>query len=506
MWAVLEFFVIVWMTVIDFFRPNVQGPLKEDTPRLRFYNTLSGTLEDFSPRERGFVKMYNCGPTVYAPQHIGNLSKAVFDNTVRRALEYFGYSVKQVINFTDVGHLVSDADEGEDKMTKGLKRQKLALTLENMKKLGKQYADVFLQDLSSLNIDTTGTTFPFASDYIPAQIAIIQALEEKAYAYRGKDGVYYDTSRFPDYGKLGNIDLAGLKAGARVDVVSEKRNPTDFLLWKFDKKIGWDSPWGKGFPGWHIECSAMARALLGDQLDIHTGGVDHIAVHHNNEIAQSEAAFGKKPFSRYWLHRAHLQMDGGKISKSKGATLCLSDIIARGFHPISFRYLLLGSHYRQSASFTWDALKASQNAFLKLRRLADTLPEGGSVAPDYERRFAEKIADDLDTPGALAVMYDMLKDPNLEPKNMRTTLLRFDAVFGLGLGADDADARVRWEKEFGTEVVDAQIPQEVKELLDQRDAARNTEAWDEADRLRAEIESRGYEIKDTASGVRVVKR
>lgn len=503
--SALEAILNVYSMILGFF-VREPAPGSNTRPPLAFYNTLSQSVEVFVSREKGVVRMYNCGPTVYAPQHIGNLSKAIFDNTLRRTLEYFAYKVKQVVNFTDVGHLVSEADDGEDKMTKGLKSHKMALTLENMKKLGIKFADVFLEDLNKLHIETDDTIFPFASDYIPAQIAMIQTLEEKAYAYRGTHGVYYDTSRFPEYGKLGNINLEGLREGARVEATDDKRHPTDFLLWKFDKKIGWDSPWGKGFPGWHIECSAMARSILGDQLDIHTGGIDHIPVHHNNEIAQSEAALGKKPFSRFWLHRAHLQIDGGKMSKSKGVVVCLSDVIKRGFHPLSFRYLLLGSHYRASASFTWDALKAAQTAFLKLRRLADTLPEGGTVAPDYELRFAEKIADDLDTPGALAVMYEMLKDQNLSPMNMRATLLHFDQVFGLGLGSEDREARSMWVKEFGAEVTTDDIPVEIRELLEKREGARRSESWSEADSLRKEIESRGYEIKDTSEGARVVKR
>ena len=249
--------------------------------------------------------MYNCGPTVYGPQHIGNLSMFVFVDILRRALEYNRYHVKQVINFTDVGHLVSDADEGEDKMTKGLKREGLTPTLENMRALGERYGNLFLDDIQKLNVEISNTQFPRASDYVPAQIAMVKTLEEKGYAYLGKKGVYFDTWRFSEYGKLGSIQLRGLRAGASVAVSGEKRNPSDFLLWKLDTKIGWDSPWRKGFPGWHIECSAMSRSILGEQIDIHTGGIEHIPIHHNNEIAQSEAATGKKPFSRFWLQRSH---------------------------------------------------------------------------------------------------------------------------------------------------------------------------------------------------------
>src|SRR3989338_7170653 len=264
---------------------------------LYLYNTLGKSKQIFTlPAQASAVRMYNCGPTVYDVQHIGNLSMFVFADTLRRALEYNNFSVKQVINITDVGHLTSDADEGEDKMTKGLKREGKKLTLENMRELGERYTQIFLDDLRKLNIDTSRITFPRASDYIPAQIAMITTLQEKGYAYTTEDGVYFDTSRFPAYGALGGVNIEGQKEGARVAIKSEKRNAADFALWKLDSKLGWDSPWGKGFPGWHIECSAMIRAILGEQIDIHTGGIEHIGVHHNNEIAQSEAATGKKPF------------------------------------------------------------------------------------------------------------------------------------------------------------------------------------------------------------------
>ncbi len=474
--------------------------------RLHLYNTLSQSKEPFTTLQAGVVKMYNCGPTVYGPQHIGNLSMFVFTDILRRTLEYAGYSVKQVINITDFGHLTSDADEGEDKMTKGLKREGMKLTLENMRSLAEKYAQLFLDDIKTLNVRKDGTQFPRASDYIPAQIAMIRTLEEKGYAYEGKHGVYYDTSRFPAYGALGAIKLDALKEGARVAANDEKRNPIDFVLWKSDTKIGWDSPWGKGFPGWHIECSAMIRALLGEQIDIHTGGIEHIPVHHNNEIAQSEAATGKKPFSRFWLHRAHLQLEGAKIAKSDGNTVYLSDIIKKGFHGMAFRYLLLGAHYRQPANFTWDALQASQSAFLRLRRLADTLPHGGFVPSDYKNRFQERVNDDLDTPGALAVLWDMVSDKTLSEKNLRAGLLDLDHVLGLGLHDEDADARELWEKEFGTVIPMSDVPEDVQKLLAEREAARAERRWDEADRVRIDIEKTGYIIEDTVDGPRIVKK
>lgn len=474
---------------------------------IHLYNTLSGGLETFEPLKSGQVKMYHCGPTVYGEQHIGNLSMFVFTDIVRRTFEANNYAVQQVINITDVGHLVSDGDDGEDKMTKGLKREKKALTLENMRALAEKYTEMFLQALETLNIRTDGTKFPRASDYIPAQIAMVKTLEEKGYAYAGKSGVYFDTSRFTAYGKLGNINLEGLKEGARVEASDEKRNPTDFLLWKFDKKLGWESPWGLGFPGWHIECSAMIRAILGDRIDIHTGGIEHIPVHHNNEIAQSESATGKKPFARYWLHRAHLQIESAKIAKSIGNTVYLHDIEKKGFHPLAFRYLLLGAHYRQPSNFTWEALQAAQTAFLKLRKLVDELPHGGEVFPKpYGGRFLERMNDDFDTPGALAVLWEMVNDKNIDPANLRSGILKSDEVLGLNLGHPDEKATELYRKEFGQTVATSDVPQTIQDLLTERELARTEKRWDDADTVRKKIESEGYVIEDTVDGPRVVAK
>lgn len=483
-------------------------PKTESSPvqPIHLHNTLSGESETFTTLTSSTVKMYNCGPTAYGEQHIGNLSMFVFTDILRRTLEYAGYTVRQVINITDFGHLTSDADEGEDKMTKGLKRDGLKPTLENMRVLAEKYTEIFLNDLKTLNAKLDNTQFPRASDYIPAQIAMIKALEEKGYAYVGPHAVYFDTSRFPSYGALGNINLEGLKEGSRIAANDEKRNPTDFVLWKNDKKMGWDSPWGKGFPGWHIECSAMIRSILGEQIDIHTGGIEHIPVHHNNEIAQSEATTGKKPFSRFWLHRAHLQLEGGKMAKSEGNVVYLSDIIEKGFHPMSFRYSLLGAHYRQSSNFTWEALSAAQTAFLKLRKLTDTLPHDGAVPMDYKNRFLQHIGDDLDMPGALAVIWEMIKDADLAPKNLRAGLIDFDQVLGLGLAEEDAEARTLWEKEFGVVVSSSDAPEDVQALLEKRESARAEKKWAEADDFRAQIEEAGYVIEDTADGARIVKK
>ncbi len=482
--------------------PNGSSKGATASPRmaLYFHNTLSGEKEKFTPQSNGTVKMYNCGPTVYGPQHIGNLSMFVFVDILRRTLELNGYKVKQVINFTDVGHLVSDGDEGEDKMTKGLKKEGLTPTIENMKTLGKKYAEHFLEQLRILNINTEPITFPYASDYIPAQIAMVKTLEEKGYAYAGKKGVYFDTSRFPEYGKLGNIHLEGLKEGARIGAVDEKKHPTDFLLWKFDRRKGWDAPWGKGFPGWHIECSAMSHSILGDQLDIHTGGIEHIPVHHNNEIAQSEAALGKKPFARFWLHRAHLQIEGAKIAKSVGNTIFLEQIVEKGYSPLAFRYLLLGAHYRTPASFSWDTLESANTSLKRLYAAYDVckseLHKGTGNSSGYIGRFVERMNDDLDTPGALAAVWELMKDDTISNSAKVEALDYFDKVLGLDISATRESAQVAV----------AELDSEIQSLIEKRETARKEKNWAEADKLRAEIDAKGYELKDTSEGVQVSKK
>ncbi|MBI2030952.1 cysteine--tRNA ligase [Candidatus Kaiserbacteria bacterium] len=493
--------------------PHKKEPVHSGPPLL-LYNTLGKELQQFTLPERiNTVRMYNCGPTVYGVQHIGNLSMFIFTDVLRRTLEKNGFPVKQVINITDFGHLTSDADEGEDKMTKGLKREKMQVTMENMALLAERYTQIFFDDLTKLNIDTTKIEFPRASAYIPAQIAMIKALEEKGYAYRTQSGVYFDTSRFPAYGALGGIDLAGLREGARVAVDESKHHPTDFMLWKTDDKIGWDSPWGLGFPGWHIECSAMIRATLGEQIDIHTGGIEHIPVHHNNEIAQSEAATGKKPFSRFWMHRAHIQIEGGKIAKSGGNVVYLSEIIEKGYHPFALRYLFLGAHYRTNANFSWEALAASQTALAKLFALRlslggtmGTVTPPGIVSATWRQKFMERINDDLDTPGALAVLWEMIKDTDLSKADLLATLLDFDRVLGFGLAEPHDAARALAASEMKEEVSIDSLPENIQKTITERELARSEKRWDRADELRTEIELAGYTMEDGASGLRVFKK
>lgn len=487
---------------------RVQKPQDSPPPfPLSFYNTLGKEKQLFTQSDNSrLVRMYNCGPTLYGRQHIGNLSMFVFADVLRRTLEYNGYSVKQVINFTDFGHLSSDADDGEDKMTTGLKREKLALTMENMRALAEKYAAVFLEDLVTLNVATHKILFPYASDYVKTQIALIRTLEEKGYAYKADDGVYFDTSRFAQYGELGGINTG--TSENRVEVRSSKRNPNDFVLWKStsSKKLGWDSHWGRGFPGWHIECSGMARALLGEKIDIHTGGIEHISIHHNNEIAQSECASGKRPFSRFWMHRAHIQMNGKKIAKSVGNVLYLSPDITNTHHPLALRYLFLSAHYRTAMNFTPDSLDAAQTAFLKLRALVDQYPDNGSVIESYRTRMHERINDDVDTPGALAIAWEMIKDTTQSPADIRATILNIDSVFGLNLGEKDVRAESLYSALFGKTVATDDIPPEVQTLVSRREEARERKAWDEADSLRAEVELLGYSIDDAPEGTRVLKR
>ncbi len=479
--------------------------LVSETVPLYFYNSLGKALQVFTPLEKDHVvRMYNCGPTLYGPQHIGNLSMFVFADVLRRTLEYNGYRVKQVINFTDFGHLSSDSDEGDDKMTIGLKREGLAPTMQNMRALADKYAALFLEDLERLHIDTRRIKFPYASDYVAAQIAMIHSLEEKGYAYRGDDGVYFDTTRYPHYGELGGLHSADSEA--RVAGRSSKRHPTDFVLWKSSDSLGWDSPWGMGFPGWHIECSAMIRALLGERIDIHTGGIEHIPIHHNNEIAQSESATGKRPFARFWMHRAHLQIDGGKIAKSAGSVLYLSPDISEKYHPIAFRYLLLTAHYRASQNFSWQALDAAQVAYLKLRSIVDAAPAEGSIIEAYRTRIHERINDDLDTAGALAIIWELVKDGSLSPADIRATVLDADRVFGLGLAHEDERAATMQVSLFGEEVALTDLSPEIADLVARRQAARAEKKWEDADTLRDEIALLGYTLEDSSTGLKIFKR
>ncbi|MEI7719916.1 MAG: cysteine--tRNA ligase [bacterium] len=471
-------------------------------PLLRFHNTFSGNLEVFTPLSKKEVKMYNCGPTVYGTQHIGNMRAAVFADTLRRTFGVWGYDVKQVINITDFGHLSSDADDGEDKMSLGLKKEGMALTLANMRKLAEKYTQEYFNDIQALGVPLEKIQFPRASDYIPEQISLIQALEEKGYAYLTEQGVYYDVSRFPAYGKLGNINLVGQREGARVQENTHKRGPFDFILWKSDKKLGWKSPWGLGFPGWHIECTAMIFKLLGRQIDIHTGGIEHIPVHHNNEIAQAEAASGKR-FVGYWLHNDHITIEGKKIAKSLGNTVYLHNIVDKGMSAYALRYWFLTAHYRTPANFTWDALEGSATALARLTRAYLELPDGGKPDQTFLKTFYTAAADDLDTPGALAKVWDFVKVDgkykDTSPADKKATLAEVDKLLGLGLIDARPSSRLAVLEE-------SDLPDHVQKFLAEREEARKNKDFAKADELRKEIEQLGFEVKDTSEGAKVSKK
>jgi cysteinyl-tRNA synthetase len=431
--------------------------------------------------------MYNCGPTVYDRIHIGNFRAFVTPDILRRVFEYNGYEVKQIMNITDVGHLVSDGDEGEDKMTKGLKREGKPITLEAMLELSAKYAEQFLDDLKALNVEPA-FKYPRASDHITEDVEIVKLLEEKGYAYKLNDGLYFDTAKFPAYGKLGNISIEKLKEGARVTVNSDKRNPSDFALWKFDSKIGWESPWGRGFPGWHIECSAMSSKYLGQPFDIHTGAIDLIPIHHNNEIAQSEAAYGKT-FVNYWVHNEFLIVGGDKMSKSLGNFITLETLKEKMISPLAYRYWLLTAHYRSPVNFTFEAVSGAQNTLVRLIKIVMNYPKGGAVIPAYKEKFLAHINDDLNLPQAVALAWELVGDSSMSDIDKRATLIDFDRVFGLKLDS------VPETKE--------EIPPEIKVLAETREEARKAKDWTKADALRKEIEERGFTVKDTPSGIEI---
>lgn len=474
--------------IVNMFKKSEQN----QSPRIFFTNTLSGNKELFISQKPGIVTMYSCGPTVYGPAHIGNLRAYVFADTVARVLEYAGNRVRRVINITDFGHLVSDGDLGEDKMTKGLRREGLSLSLSNMRTLADKYTALFLEDIARLDIRIEDITFPRASDYIQEQIALIKTLEQKGYAYSTRNGVYFDTTQFHNYGILGGINVDAQQEGLRVEINTEKRNPADFVLWKPDSKLGWESPWGLGFPGWHIECSAMSRSLLGQEIDIHTGGEDHIAVHHNNEIAQSEAASGRT-FVHYWMHNAFLNMGGEKASKSLGNVVYLSEIIKKGFHPLALRYFYLQAHYRTPLSFSWDALAGASSALERLWKTSrDIASESGRKGEISEalNNFLAAIRDDLSTPQALGVLWDSLKSEDYTPEEKWCLIESADAHLGLSLTAPPTTGAIK----------ESDIPNEIREKLARRSAARASHDFKTADSIRGEIEKSGYHVDDGPDG------
>jgi cysteinyl-tRNA synthetase len=463
---------------------------------LKLYNTLSRKKEVFKPLEDKKIKMYSCGPTVYWYQHIGNMRYALFVDLIKRVLLYNDYKIKHVMNITDVGHLTSDADEGEDKMVKAIKREGLKLNKESMLVIAKKYTDIFLNDVKKLNV-VLPDVMPKATEHIKEMIEVIKKIEKKGYAYKTSVGLIFDTAKFKDYGKLAKLNPEQMKFGERVEVDPERKNPTDFALWITNQPnhiMQWDSPWGKGFPGWHIECSAMSWKYLGEQFDIHTGGEEHIPVHHTNEIAQSETAFGKKPWVKYWLHLRWLKLKGGKMSKSLGNVYTLSDLEEKKFSPLSFRYLCLLTHYRKPLEFSFESLTMAQNSYERLKNIVLQIKDSEKKVNKKnieaaEKQFLEIINDDLNSPKALSFFWDIIRDERLNDSEKYELAVKFDKVFGLDLGEEEK----------------IKIPEAVKKIIEEREDARKNKEWKKSDELRDKIKKLGFAIDDTKEGYKIRK-
>lgn len=462
---------------------------------MKLYNTLSRSKEEFIPIKPGKAGMYSCGPTVYNYAHIGNMRTYVFMDVLRRTLEAYGYKVKSVMNITDVGHLTSDADEGEDKMARAAQEQK-----KTPWEIAQYYTDVFFKDLQALNIKRPNLT-PKATEHIKEMLDFVQALAARGYGYETDDGIYFDISKFPDYGKLSGNDLEAQLAGARVEVNQQKRHPADFALWKKAPKehiMQWESPWGMGYPGWHIECSAMSRKYLGDTFDLHTGGVDHIPVHHENEIAQSEALLGH-PAVHYWMHGEFMMVDGGKMSKSLGNTYTISDLISRGYSPLAFRYLCLNAHYRSKLNFTWEAMSGAQVSYIRLlegayrHKNAPSSPQAALLAQDAWEQFLEAAGDDLNIPKALGVAWTLIRS-NIKSADIYDALLKMDGILGLNLAQYEPEQQQ-----------DEPLPDEIAQLAEERQKARANKDWALSDNLREELRAKGYEAVDSKEGQRIKK-
>lgn len=459
-------------------------------PNIKLFNSLTRKKEVFKSIYDKRVGVYTCGPTVYYYQHIGNLRSYIFADILKRVLFYNGYKIKQVMNITDVGHLTSDADTGEDKMEKAAKKEgRKAADIANY------YWEIFRKDFRKLNISEPDI-WSKATDHIKEQIELVKKLEKKGYTYKTSDGIYFDTSKFKNYGQMAQLKKQKLQAGKRVSL-GEKKNPTDFALWKFSPSANsgqakrqqeWKSPWGIGFPGWHIECSAMGMKYLGERFDIHTGGMDHIAIHHPNEIAQNQAATGHKVVN-FWMHGAFLTFKDKKVSKSKGGLYTISELEEKGFHPLAFRYLTFTAHYRTPLNFSLKALKEAQNGYKRLKNIIEELNPSTSLRTNknYLNQFESAINNDLDMPKALSVLWNLIRDKKIKEK---TKIIRkMDEVLGLDL--------FKYDKVI--------VPSKVKKLIAQREVCRNQENWKKSDELRKEIKKLGYWIEDVAEGSKVKK-
>lgn len=447
---------------------------------LKLYNTLSRNLEEFTPLHPKAVGLYTCGPTVYNFAHIGNLRTYVFEDILRRVLEFNGYAVTQVMNITDVGHLTDDADSGEDKMEKGARREG-----KSAWEVAAFYTEAFLADTKALHI-LKATIICKATDHIPEQIAQVQALIDKGLTYETSDGIYFDTTKLPDYGKLALLSKQELQAGARVDM-GEKKNPHDFALWKFTPKgekrqMEWEAFGQMGFPGWHIECSAMSMKYLGTQFDIHCGGIDHIPVHHTNEIAQAEGITGLIPWVRYWLHGEHLQISGDKMAKSGDNFITLTTITDRNISPLAYRYFLLQAHYRKQLQFSFEALEAAATGLNNLKKEIQKLSSTGPDDAKAEAEFKSLINDDLNIPAALALVWTYVKNKSIGQE----LIAKCDNIFGLDL--------------LTTSIANVDITPQAQTLLEARAIARDNKDWNESDRLRDELIKLGYTVKDSANG------
>lgn len=460
--------------------------------KIFFYNTLTKTKEEFKPLEGNEVRIYTCGPTVYKDASIGNMKSYIFMDTLRRTLKYNGYTLKHAMNITDVGHLVSDGDEGEDKMVKAAKEEK-----KTPLEIAKVYTEKFLTDFDRLNIDRPEIICK-ATDHIKEMEEFVQRLLDNGYAYETSTAIYFDVSKLDKYGLLSGIDLRNQKAGARVEIDEEKRNPYDFALWikaPENHIMKWESPWGLCYPGWHIECSTMSNKYLGETFDIHTGGIDLVPTHHENEIAQSKGCTGKVP-AKFWMHCEFLLINGGKMSKSLGNVYLVQDIIDKGYEPLAFKMMCFTSHYRNKLNFTWEALESSQNALNRLREGYKKHSEGNekiddSVIEEYKIKFQEAINDDLNMPVAMSVIWDVVKNPN-KSKQLADLLLDFDKVLGVDIEKVDDDK-------------DLEIPDEIKELIKKRKQARENKDWALSDKIRDELKGKGYIVKDTKEGMQVEK-
>lgn len=455
-----------------------------------FYNTLTKQKDLFKPIEEGKVKIYSCGPTVYKDATIGNMRTNLLNDTLRRVLKYNGYELKHVMNITDVGHLVSDGDEGEDKMLKSA-REEHKSPLE----IAEHYTKLFFRDLGRLNIETPEVVCK-ATDHIKEMLEMVQKIMKNGYAYETSTAIYFDVSKLDKYGILSGINLNDQKAGARVDIDPEKRNPYDFALWikaPANHLMKWDSPWGPSYPGWHIECSAMSTKYLGEEFDIHTGGIDLVPTHHENEIAQNKGACGKNP-AHYWIHGEYLLINGGKMSKSLGNTYLIDDIIARGYSPLAYRLFNYSCHYRGKLNFTWEGIESANTSLIRLREGYQKHLNGNSdisdeIIADMENRFHQAINDDMNMPLALSVVWEAVKYPEKSPK-IAQLLKKFDTVLGIKID----------------EVQETKIPQEILDLVEERKQARSDKNWSESDRLRDLIAEKGYIVKDTKDGTEVLKK